>query len=165
MSGENMDPIAVIGIGNSLLRDDGVGIHVLEQFTKNNKFEDVDCIDAGTVGLALMDRLTSLDGLIAIDAMRLGKSPGDITVLEDEAMDAHLRKHHGSVHELGLSDLIDGLRLSGELPRRRALVGIEPSDIDWGTEPTEDVARSIPAAVECVNELLTRWQSSRETRQ
>ncbi|MBT8099106.1 MAG: hydrogenase maturation protease, partial [Gammaproteobacteria bacterium] len=130
-----MNSIAVVGIGNSLLKDDGVGIHALDFFARANPFDDVTCIDAGTVGLALMDRLFDLDGLVALDAMRLGKAPGTVTVLEGDDMDHHLRNHHGSVHELGLSDLMDALRLSDELPAKRALIGIEPGDIDWGTEP------------------------------
>jgi Ni,Fe-hydrogenase maturation factor len=85
-----MNSIAVVGIGNNLLQDDGAGIHVLTHFEKHHSDLDVDCLDAGTVGLALMDRVTNLYGLIAVDAMRLGKPPGTVTVLEGEDMDAHL---------------------------------------------------------------------------
>ena len=83
-----MNSIAVVGIGNSLLKDDGVGVHVLEHFAGDNPFMDVICLDAGTVGLALMDHLSNLDGLIAVDAMRLKKKPGTITVLQGAAMDS-----------------------------------------------------------------------------
>ena len=157
-----MNSIAVVGIGNSLLRDDGVGIHALEDFARDNPFENVTCIDAGTVGLALMDRLCELDGLVALDAMRLGKAPGTVTVLEGADMDCHLRNHHGSVHELGLSDLMDALRLSDDLPAKRALIGIEPGDIDWGTEPTDSVAAAIPVATARLRELLGEWHKTRE---
>lgn len=157
-----MNSIAVVGIGNSLLKDDGVGIHALDFFSRVNPFDDVTCIDAGTVGLALMDRLFDLDGLVALDAMRLGKTPGTVTVLEGSDMDDHLRNHHGSVHELGLSDLMDALRLSDDLPAKRALIGIEPGDIDWGTEPTAAVAAAIPAATARLSELLGQWRGARE---
>ena len=153
-----MNSIAVVGIGNSLLKDDGVGVHVLEHFAGDNPFMDVICLDAGTVGLALMDHLSNLDGLIAVDAMRLNKKPGTVTVLQGTEMDSHLRNHHGSVHELGLSDLMDALRLCGDLPPRRALVGIEPGDIDWGTQLTEKVAASVPLASMRVRELIVDWR-------
>ena len=153
-----MNSIAVVGIGNNLLQDDGAGIHVLTHFEKHHSDPDVECLDAGTVGLALMDRLTNLSGLIAVDAMRLGKSPGTITVLEGEDMDAHLRNHHGSVHELGLSDILDGLRLCDDLPPNRALVGIEPECMDWGTEPTDKVAVAIPSASTRIRELVEAWR-------
>jgi len=150
--------IAVLGIGNNLLRDDGAGIHALARFAAGNDDEGVDCLDGGTVGLALLDRLSHLDGLVALDAMRLGKPPGTVTVLEGEAMDAHLRKQRNSVHEVGLSDLLDVLRLRGDLPDHRALVGIEPADMDWGTEPTEVVAQAIPRAADEARRLVDAWR-------
>ncbi|MCP5090233.1 MAG: hydrogenase maturation protease [Gammaproteobacteria bacterium] len=149
--------IAVVGIGNSLLTDDGAGIHTLERFAEGNTNDDVFCLDGGTVGLALLDRLSDLEGLVALDAMRLGKAPGAVTVLQGEAMDAHLRNQHGSVHEVGLSDLMDALRLRGDLPDNRALIGIEPEDMDWGTQPTPAVAAALPKAAACAHELVRVW--------
>ena len=151
--------IAVVGIGNSLLTDDGAGIHTLERFAEGNTDDDVCCLDGGTVGLALLDRLANLDGLIALDAMKLGKSPGAVTVLLGEEMDIHLRNQKGSVHEVGLSDLMDALRLRNDLPTRRALIGIEPGDMDWGTEPTPAVARAVPQAASMALDLLREWRA------
>ena len=151
---------AIVGIGNNLLTDDGAGIHALEEFSRENDDEDLACIDGGTVGLALLDRLSNLDGLIALDAMILGKPPGTVTVLQGEAMDAHLRNQHGSVHEVGLSDLMDALRLRGELPEHRALIGIEPADMDWGTEPTEPVAAAVPEAAAQAQQLVQAWRAA-----
>ncbi len=155
----NAKSIAVVGIGNSLLTDDGAGIHTLERFAEGNNDDTVDCIDGGTVGLALLDRLAGLDGLVALDAMKLGKPPGSVTVLLNEDMDAHLRRQKGSVHEVGLSDLMDALRLRDELPHRRALIGIEPADMDWGTKPTAPVAAAVPEAVGLANDLVRTWRN------
>ena len=152
--------IAVVGIGNSLLTDDGAGIHTLERFADGNSDEDIQCLDGGTVGLALLDRLANLKGLVALDAMILGKEPGSITVLEGEDMDAHLRNQRGSVHEVGLSDLMDALRLRGELPENRALIGIEPAEMDWGTEPTAPVAAAVPKAAAEANSLVRAWRDT-----
>ena len=151
--------IAVVGIGNNLLRDDGAGIHTLARFAAENDDDAVDCLDGGTVGLALLDRLSGLSGLVALDAMRLGKAPGTVTVLEGADMDTHLRNQRGSVHEVGLSDLLDALRLRGDLPPNRALIGIEPADMDWGTEPTPAVAEAIPAAAAAARQLVARWRT------
>ena len=150
--------VAIIGIGNNLLTDDGAGIHALHAFASDNTADDIDCIDGGTVGLALLDRLAALDGLIALDAMILGKEPGTVTVLQDEDMDSHLRNQRGSVHEVGLSDLMDALRLCGELPQHRALIGIEPAAMDWGTEPTAAVAAAVPLAADRARELIQAWR-------
>lgn len=151
--------IAVVGIGNSLLTDDGAGIHALERFAENND-DDIICIDGGTVGLALLDRLSNLDGLVVLDAMKLKLKPGTVTVLESETMDAHLLNQHGSVHEVGLSDLMDALRLRGDLPAKRALIGIEPEDMGWGTWPTPAVAASLSEAVHEARKLVRRWRAA-----
>ena len=151
--------IAVVGIGNSLLTDDGAGIHTLERFSREHADEGVCCLDGGTVGLALLNRLANLDGLVALDAMILGKKPGSVTVLVGEDMDSHLRNQRGSVHEVGLSDLMDALRLRGELPPHRALIGIEPADMDWGTEPTPSVAAAVPKAAALAHDLVCEWQA------
>jgi hydrogenase maturation protease len=155
-----MSSFAILGIGNNLLTDDGAGIHALRHFDGNNSDPAVRCLDGGTVGLALLDRLCELDGLIAIDAMRLGKAPGTVTVLENEAMDECLRNHHGSAHEVGLSDLMDALRLSGELPARRALIGIEPEAVGWGTRPTPPIAAAVPKASAAAEALIAGWRGA-----
>lgn len=154
--------IAVVGIGNSLLSDDGAGIHALERFEKSNSRSDVVCLDGGTVGLALLDRLSDLGGLVALDAMKLGKEPGTVTVLEGTAMDAHLRQQHGSVHEVGLSDLMDALRLRGDLPEKRALIGIEPENMDWGTQPTPAVDAALSEASDQAEQLVRRWRTTNQ---
>ena len=151
--------MAIVGIGNNLLTDDGAGIHALHELALENADEDLACIDGGTVGLALLDRLSNLDGLIALDAMILGKSPGSVTVLQGEDMDNHLRNQKGSVHEVGLSDLLDALRLRGELPEHRALIGIEPQNMDWGTEPTAPVAAAVPEAAALARQLVREWRA------
>ena len=154
--------IAVVGIGNSLLTDDGAGIHTLERFAEGNTDDSVCCLDGGTVGLALLDRLSNLDGLVALDAMILGKQPGAVTVLQGEDMDSHLRNQRGSVHEVGLSDLMDALRLRGELPEYRALIGIEPEEMDWGTEPTPTVAAAVPKAAALAEDLVRKWRTDEQ---
>ena len=111
------------------------------------------------MGLALLDRFGDLDGLVALDAMILGKAPGAVTVLQGEDMDSHLRNQRGSVHEVGLSDLMDALRLRGELPERRALIGIEPADMDWGTEPTPPVAAAVGEAAARARDLVHEWRN------
>lgn len=157
---QQQQSIAVVGIGNSLLTDDGAGIHTLERFAASSTDDDVCCLDGGTVGLALLDRLSNLSGLIALDAMKLGKKPGAVTVLQGEDMDAHLRNQKGSVHEVGLSDLMDALRLRGDLPANRALIGIEPEDMDWGTEPTAAVSAALPEAAAQAHDLVAAWRAA-----
>ena len=151
---------AVLGVGNDLLQDDGAGIHTLRRYAATNGHSDVVTIDGGTIGLALMAELAGRQGLIVIDAMRLRTPPGTVTILEGAEMDECLRSHHGSAHEVGISDLMDALRLSGELPTRRALVGIEPESIEWGTEPTPRVASAVEQAAAAIHGLLSEWRKA-----
>ena len=150
--------IVVLGVGNSLLTDDGAGIHALERFSTGNTDDDVFCLDGGTVGLALLDRLSDLDGLLVLDAMKLGARAGTVVVLTGEEMDAYLRNQHGSVHEVGLSDLMYEHRLRGDLPVKRALIGIEPQEMGWGTWPTPAVAAALPQAAAAAHKILRRWR-------
>ena len=75
-------------------------------------------------------------------------------------MDERLRGGLQSVHEVGLSDLMDIARLTDTLPARRALVGIQPKYMDWGDSPTPEVAAAISGAAEAVLELVRRWDAA-----
>lgn len=155
----------VLGIGNTLLCDEGAGVHTvrcLEAGTCGRiPADDVEFLDAGTLSFTLATRLEEAGALIVIDAARFDAAPGSVRVIEGEAMDAFLdRQRRLSVHEVSLVDLLQILRLTGTLPRRRALVGIEPASLDWGETPSEPVARAIPRAAAAVIELIERWQRS-----
>jgi hydrogenase maturation protease len=80
-----------------------------------------------------------------------------VDCLVNEQMDDFLGTTKRSVHEVGLLDLLDIARLTGNLPARRALVAIQPDVIDWGETPTENVAAAIPVAVDKVVGLLKQW--------
>jgi hydrogenase maturation protease len=88
----------------------------------------------------------------------MGQAPGTVRVLEGEAMDAQLSRHANNVHEVSLADLFDIARLTDSLPPRRALIGVEPERVDWGSELTPAVAAAVPRAVAEIGALLERWQ-------
>jgi len=150
--------VLVMGIGNTLLQDDGVGVHVTRALRSGSPHDlRVDFVDGGTLGLSLLPEIESADCLIVVDAGETGGRPGDIRIYENEAMDRRLSGRRTSVHELAMSDLLDAARLTGRGPARRALVAIQPSCTDWGLEPTETVREAIPRACGLVGELAARW--------
>jgi hydrogenase maturation protease len=154
----------VLGVGNTLLQDDGAGVHAAMQLAaRDSAARNLRVLDAGTVGFALLPELEGCDSLLVFDAARAGATSGAVSLREGAAMDAFVRRSHRSVHELGLSDLLDMARLSGCLPARRALVGIEPGTIDWGVGCTAAVAGALPAAVDTALAVLARWQDSGPT--
>ncbi len=153
--------VLVLGLGNILLTDEGAGVHVVKQLADAHAgMADVEFMDGGTLIFTLADAIVTTDSLIVVDTAALGAEPGTVQVFEGDAMDHFVSTGaKSSVHEVSLSDLLAIAALEGLLPRRRALVGIQPQDFDWGDWPTGAVARALPTAGERVMELVRRWQA------
>ncbi len=150
--------ILVLGVGNTLLSDDGVGIHVTEILRKENGFgEHVSIHDGGTIGLSLLPEIEDADRLIVVDAARIKGPPGTVCTFENAQMDAHLSTARSTVHEVALADLLDAATLNGRAPKIRALIAIQPEYTRWGVEPTAAVRAAIPAACNAVRDVLERW--------
>lgn len=149
--------LLVLGLGNSLLSDDGVGLHLLARLAERNPGPDVRLRDGGTIGLALLGDIQDATALIALDACRMGAAPGHVGLFEGPAMDAMLRGTKRSAHEVALADLMDAARLVDALPARRALIGIEPDSTGWGLDPGPAVAAALPLAEAQVLRLIHDW--------
>ena len=148
----------VLGIGNTLLSDEGVGVHVMNQVRKTiNGWDGVECIDGGTLSFSLAGEIEAAENLIVIDAAALNKEPGAIACLVGEQMDDFLGSCKCSAHEVGLVDLMDIMRLTTGIPENRALVAIQPEKMDWGEQPGEAVRRAMPLASKKVEALIRRW--------
>jgi hydrogenase maturation protease len=114
-------------------------------------------LDGGTLSFTLAGPIAECRCLIVVDAAAMGDPPGTVRVFEGDAMDRQLRQHAKSVHEVSLADLLDIARLTDSLPPRRALVGVEPGLVDWGSELTPAVRAAIPEAMAQVRGLLAVW--------
>lgn len=152
----------ILGIGNELLTDDGAGIHALRRLAQRHS-TGCTFVDGGTIGLSLLDVLAEAPQLIVFDAAALDAPAGSVRVIEGAAMDRFVASGpRRSVHEAGLQDLLAAAALGGHLPRRRALVGIQPACVDWGTEPSPAVAAALDAAASQAIALLARWSRRRD---
>ena len=150
----------ILGIGNTLLSDEGVGVHVIRHLAAEQPEEpDVTFLDGGTLSFTLAGDIADHDFLIVVDAARLDAPPGTVRCFEDQQMDRYLGRAQMSVHEVGLSDLMDMARLSDTLPRRRALVGIQPEILDLGDRPSPAVEPAIREAAQLVLDLVRRWRA------
>ena len=151
----------ILGIGNTLLADEGIGVHVIEYLqTRHDPLPDTTLVDGGTLSFTLAGAIESADNLIVVDAAQLHAQPGTVKTFIDEDMESFLHTNNKrSVHEVGLLDLMTIARLSDHYPTRRALIGIQPQKLDWGEHPTEEVQAAIPAACDQVRELLETWHS------
>lgn len=149
----------VLGIGNTLLTDEGIGVHVLQALESElADFSDVTLLDGGTLSFTLAGPIEEADALIVIDAANIKTEPGGWTLLEGEEMDAFLMSNRkASVHEVGLTDLRAIAILAGHWPARRAMLAIQPGVIDWGEYPTPAVAAAIPPVCAAIVEQLRAW--------
>ena len=150
----------VLGIGNTLLSDEGVGIHVLQALAAGSPLpDDVELMDGGTLSFTLAGPIEDADALIVVDAANIKLAPGDWKMFEGEAMDAFLLGNRKStVHEVGLTDLRAIAILAGHWPERRAMLAIQPEVVDWGEVPTPAVANAIPAACAAIRNLIETWR-------
>lgn len=145
----------VIGIGNSLMGDDGAGIHVISRLAGVSLPDDVEMIDGGTLSFTLLERVENAARLIIVDAAALDAEPGTVQVFHESAMDEFLNsRSRPSVHEVNLLDVLTAARLRGRMPARYSLVGIQPEFIGWSSEPSARVAAGIERAAETISNLL-----------
>jgi hydrogenase maturation protease len=148
----------VLGIGNTLLSDEGVGVHMLDWLGENHPdLPNVDYLDGGTLSFTLAGWIEDADQLVVIDAAQLDSVPGTVQVFEGEAMDRFAGRTKRSVHEVSLGDLLAIAHLTDTIPRHRALVAIQPQEIDWGSRLSDAVELALPVAAEKVAMLVNRW--------
>jgi hydrogenase maturation protease len=153
-------PILVLGLGNILLHDDGLGPSLLEQLAKKYRHVEgvVEFMDGGTQGLALLGRITERQALVILDAVATGHEPGDICVLEGQDVLRFAVSRATTAHEGNAGELLATAAFLGELPEKCFIVGVEPKVVDTGLGLSEDVHRSLKSALKkaqnIVDELL-----------
>ena len=148
----SIESVLILGIGNTLLSDEGIGVHVVERLRPTlGQHPDLQLLDGGTLSFTLAE------GLIVVDAARMHSQPGTVRVFMDDEMDLYLVGNRQSVHEVSLTDLLDIARLSERLPRQRCLIGIEPKNLDWGDAPSPALLPSIDRAVQEILTILGQW--------
>jgi len=139
-----MDQITILGVGNILLRDEGVGVRVVEELKKNYIFpENVSLVDGGTQGLWLLATIQESDHLVVVDAVLGGGEPGSLYRLEKADLPKGLRVKQ-SAHD---SDLVEALNLCALLdngPKSVVVIGIEPLNIaPFGLELSQEIESKV----------------------
>ncbi|MGA2182971.1 MAG: hydrogenase maturation protease [Bryobacteraceae bacterium] len=161
----------VLALGNTLLRDDGVGVVILDALRAQAPARvparqtqvsapqfclqgGVEFVDGGTQGLALLGVLSGRRTAVILDAVALGAAPGTVHVLSaDDAV--RMRSHRSTTaHEGNAGELLATARLLGDLPQRTIIIGIEPEEVRTGVGLSDAVARSVPEAVACARRVL-----------
>jgi len=154
-----MQTTLILGIGNTLLADEGLGIHLLDYLIKHYPdLPGVTYLDGGTLSFTLAPLIEDCTNLIVLDAAQLQADPGSISLLVGAEMDEFVGHGKRSVHEVGLVDLMSIARIQDRLPANRALLGIQPKQLGWGESPSDVVSQAIPEAAKIVIDLLGEWQ-------
>jgi hydrogenase maturation protease len=145
--------ILIAGLGNLLLRDDGVGVHAVHELQKAPP-PGVRVVEVGTAVLDALHLFEEADRILAIDAMQAGGPPGTLYSLRVSAAEDRLRQ--ASLHELNL------LAAFGFLPDGKRppvlFLGVEPAVIDYGLDLSPEVQSALPALIQTVREMVDAWR-------
>lgn len=132
-------PVLVLGVGNVIQTDDGVGVHAVERLQSEVFPEEVELVDGGTAGLDLLAVISGRRRLIVIDAVNGDMAPGTLFRFTPEDLGTQCLRFD-SLHQIGLLETLQMAELTACAPDRTVIFGVQPETIDWGTELTPAVA-------------------------
>ena len=149
--------VLVLGIGNLVMCDDGVGVRVVQELQRSYCFpENVKVVDGGTLGLDLLPMLENVTHLILVDAVETGEKAGTLIRLSGAELPVVLATKL-SPHQMGLKDLLAVSELMGHSPREMVLIGVQPGCIEMGVEMTSDVDARLDEMIAKVLSELERF--------
>ena len=145
----------ILGIGNVLLSDEGIGVHVANELVKRELPPEVSVVEGGTDGFRLLNVITEADRLIIVDAVRGGDKPGTIYRFDINDVKNSPSGFKTSVHQIGILEVIDLSGLIGKTPRT-TVIGIEPKSLEMSLELTPEITAKVPRVIELVLEELNK---------
>ena len=147
----------VLGIGNLLIGDEGVGCKAVEEITSRYQLPpEVECIDGGTAGFELLSLFDGKGLVILIDALRNDMEPGTSVMIEGEDVPKAFLTSI-SPHQLGISDVLAAAQLTENLPEHLILFGIEPKELEVGIGLTPEVEAGMEKVISAVVEQLRNF--------
>ena len=152
-----MKKITVLGIGNILLTDEGVGIHILNKLLNEYQFPpEVKLLDGGNLGMGLLTFIEGSDKLLIIDAISGEGEPGTIYEFAGDKVLAYFRNKI-SAHELGIQEILATLEVIGKPITETVVVGVQPLSFEIGLELTPTVSSKVDSIVEKSLATLKAW--------
>lgn len=148
--------VLVLGLGNILLSDEGVGVRVVEALAARARLPaEVEILDGGTSGMELLEAMMGRDLIVVADAITSERhAPGDILRLDGEELDQFFRERM-SPHQIGLSDVLAALKLMDASPGQLVLHGVVPRSLDLGLELTPEVSAARDRLVRTIEAELS----------
>lgn len=159
---ESRAPFLVLGLGNALLSDDGVGPALIEQLLQAaDEWKDqTEFLDGGTQGLALLGHLSGRKAIVVLDALAMGAPPGTTRVLGVSEVFQMRSPRAGTAHEGNAGELLAVAKMLDEIPERVFVVGVEPESLEPGHGLSPRVQRALPLAANRVIELLAELKAA-----
>lgn len=152
----------VLGVGNILLSDEGLGVRAVEELKKKYRFSnDVELMDGGTLGIDLLYFMEGFERLLLVDAVLGGCAPGTLYRFEGDEVKAYFRKKV-SAHELGIQEVLALAQMLGKDPKEVVLVGMEPESLDISLELSQTIRSKFNQLIFAVLKELERWGISYE---
>ena len=153
--GDKISPqnIVVLCIGNLLLSDEGVGVHVAHELIHMNLPQGVSVVEGGTDGFRLLNVITDVDRLIVVDAIKGGASPGSIYRFDINEVKNCPSGFKTSVHQIGILEVINLSGLIGKTPHT-TVIGIEPKSLEMGMELSPEIKEKVPRIIELIFEEI-----------
>lgn len=152
-----MRPTLVLGLGNPIMGDDGVGIAALERLRASWDFDDAVVLeDGGTWGMTLLPQIEDAGRVLFLDAINVGAAPGTGVRLEREALPKVLSMKV-SPHQVDLREVLALTELRGTLPAETVALGIQPRDVELAVTLTPDVEAAMDALVDRAIGQLRAW--------
>jgi hydrogenase maturation protease len=149
--------ILLMGVGNLLLQDEGLGVRALECLLAGYQLPgEVQAVDGGTMGLDLLPYLQGATDTLIIDAVETGKPAGTLARLEGDEITSALSMKV-SIHQIGLQEVLAVSRLHDSAPKRLVIWGMQPDTFGWGTDLSPAVAANLACLAEAVVEELRSW--------
>jgi hydrogenase maturation protease len=148
--------IVVLGLGNLIRSDDGVGVHAVRVLTQDPRVPDyVEVIEGGTTGLDLLPAIEDATHVLALDAVNTGAAGG--TLKRFDMSQLGLLPGSPSVHQLGFADLMEALRWMDKASKQVVLLGVQPSETGWGTTLSREVEAALPRLIQAALAELEQW--------
>lgn len=149
--------IYILGLGNLMRTDDALGMLTTRLLETDPRLPgDITVIEGGTLGLDLLGRIDDATHLLVLDAVDVGAAPG--TLVRFAGSDVAKLPTSKSVHLMGLSDLMNVMRLMGVPEKVTVLLGVQPDNTDWGTELTPHVEAAQQDLVEAAFRQIEEWK-------
>jgi hydrogenase maturation protease len=148
-------PVLVLGMGNILLEDEGLGIRALQVLQKRYQIPGgVELLDGGTTGMGLLDEISRREHLLVLDAVQTGDPPGTLVEMRNDEVPVYFGMRV-TPHQLGLSDVLATLELTGEQPSGVTVLGLVPESLEMSLELSERIGAELDALVNAAVTELT----------